>query len=579
VPQSEPDVPPDKYESAFEREEHTAQNRARRRNIIVALVLLAIALAGVSAAGLLGKWRTRQAKQMASSAAELFAAGRQREAMVRVQTAWGMRPDEPQVMRALAGILDASGDARSLPIHAKLVATAEASTEDRARCVLAALRHGQYELAANEAGILAASGDEGYAHAVRGSQSLAQGDLAMAESEMRAVAEDSGAYDTTLLQLASLLSSRNGNAEEAHKEAFAILEGLSSRPDATGLEALAAALSPRIVPPAKAEEWTSRLEKHPLANDRTFLLVQSERWSADEAGHRAIVNAVMARFAGAPVERKVPAMLWMNEHAEFARTLELMPESKARANADAFVLWLDASAGQGDWTAIDTALAKKGPLTGALIALFSARAAKHTGREGTARQGYESAIQSALDDPSQMPTLIAFMEIDGQKALLVGALEAALGNPGKDRTARETLLQVSAKDRDAGELRDAWSAISNAAPGDAEAANAADYYGLVAGTASPEVVAARTLGGSGDIDTRSIRALALLQQGKDKEAAAVFRGMSVRSDNITPRQKAVVVSVLAANGTPDQAELLGATLDATLLTKQEVKMVEQYLGR
>lgn len=572
-------MPPDDDDQNPRKEEESTHTRARRRKIIAALVLLAIALAGVSATAFLEKWQTRQAKQMASSAAELFGSGRQREAMLRMQTAWRMRPDEPQVMRALAGIFDASGDPRSLPIHAKLVATAEASTEDRQRCVLAALRHGQYEFAANEARILAASGDEGYAHAVRGSRSRAQGDLAMAESEMRAVAEDSGAYDTTLLQLASLLSSRNGNSKQAHEEAFAILARLSSRPDATGLEALAAGLSPCIVPPEKAAEWTARLEKHPLANDRTFLLVQSERWSADEAGRRVIVNAVMARFAGAPVERKVPAMLWMNEHAEFARTLELMPESKARANADAFVLWLDASAGQGDWTAIDAALAKKGPLTGALFALFSARAAKHTGREGSARQGYESAIQSALDDPSQMPTLIAFMEIDGQKALLVGALESALDNPGKDRAARETLLQVSAKDRDAAELRDAWSAISNAAPGDAEAANAADYYGLVAGTASPEVVATRTLGGSGDIDTRSIRALALLQQGKDKEAAAVFRGMSVRSDNITPRQKAVVVSVLAANGTPDQAELLGATLDATLLTKQEVAMVEKYLGR
>jgi hypothetical protein len=53
----------------------------------------------------------------------------------------------------------------------------------------------------------------------------------------------------------------------------------------------------------------------------------------------------------------------------------------------------------------------------------------------------------------------------------------------------------------------------------------------------------------------------------------------LRSDTITPRQKAVVVCVLAAKGEPDQAELLGATLDASLLTSQEVEMIEQYLGR
>jgi tetratricopeptide (TPR) repeat protein len=580
VPPQKPDIPPpDNGEPTLRKEEEVGRLRARRRKIIGALVLLAIALAGVSAAGLFGKWRTRQAKQMAHSAAELFAAGRQREAMLRMQTAWGMRPDEPQVMRALAGIFDASGDPRSLPIHAKLVATAEASKEDRQRCVLAALRHGQYEFAANEARILAASGDEGYAHAVRAAQSRARGDFATAESAMRAVTEESGAYDTTRLQLASLLSSRSGNAEEAREEAFAILEGLSSRPDATGLEALASGLSRRVVPPEKAAEWTARLEKHPLANDRSFLVVQSERWPADEAGRRDIVNLVMARFAGAPVERKVPAMLWLNEHAEFARTLELMPESKARANADAFVLWMDAAAGRGDWTAIDAALEKKNPLTGGLADLFRARAAQKTGRTGTAQQGYERAIQAALDDPAQMPALLGFMEADGQKALLVDALVSALSDPAKARAARDALLGVSGESRDAAELRDAWSAIRDAEPGNREAANAADYYGLVAGTASPTEVAARGLAAEGDTDTRTVRALALLKQGKSNEAAAVFRGLSLRSDTITPRQKAAVVCVLAAKGEPDQAELMGATLDASLLTKQEVAMVEKYLGR
>ena len=87
------------------------------------------------------------------------------------------------------------------------------------------------------------------------------------------------------------------------------------------------------------------------------------------------------------VERKVPAMLWLNEHGEFSRTMELVPESKARANADAFVLWMDAAAGRGDWAAIDAALAKKTPLTGGLADLFRARAAQKTGRTGAARQG------------------------------------------------------------------------------------------------------------------------------------------------------------------------------------------------
>ena len=41
----------------------------------------------------------------------------------------------------------------------------------------------------------------------------------------------------------------------------------------------------------------------------------------------------------------------------------------------------------------------------------------------------------------------------------------------------------------------------------------------------------------------------------------------------------MVVCVLAAKDEPEQAELMGATLDASLLTTQEVEMIEQYLGR
>ena len=579
MPKAEPEIPPDDGELLLQSEERAAKKRSRRWKILGAVALLAVATIGLSSVTILGKWRTRQAKQMAGSAAELFAAGRQREAMVRVQSAWRMRPDEPQVMRALAGILDASGNPQSLPIHAKLVASAEASDTDRQNFVQSALRFGRIDLAANEARHLAASGDEGFARLVAAAQLRARGDNANAEKELRAVGADSAASDTALLQLALLLSSRGPDAGDARAEAFTILEGLSSREDATGLEALAAGVSSGVVPAEKKVGWIARLENHPRANDRTFLLVQNARWPEDAAGRQAVVSAVMARFAGATVERKVPAMLWLNEHGEFGRTMELVPESKARANADAFVLWMDAAAGRGDWTAIDAALEKKNPLTGGLADLFRARAAQKTGRTGTARQGYERAIQAALDDPAQMPALLAFMVADGQKPLLVGALVSVLGDPAKGRAAHDALLGVSGESRDAAELRDAWSAIRDAEPGNREAANAADYYGLVAGTGSPTEVAARGLAAEGDTDTRTVRALALLKQGKSNEAAAVFRGLSLRSDTITPRQKAVVVCVLAAKGEPEQAELMGATLDASLLTTQEVEMIEQYLGR
>lgn len=185
MPESESQIPPDDGEFLFQLEKRTAKKRSRRWKIIGAIALLAVATIGLSGAGILEKWRTRQAKQMAGSAAELFDAGRQREAMVRVQSAWRMRPDEPEVMRAMARILDSSGDPQSLPVHVKLVASAEASDTDRQNFVRSAVQLGRADLAVNAAQTLAASGDKGFARLVAGVQLRAKGEAANAEKEHR----------------------------------------------------------------------------------------------------------------------------------------------------------------------------------------------------------------------------------------------------------------------------------------------------------------------------------------------------------------------------------------------------------
>ena len=567
--------PEEPLPTPLEAEERRAVGR--RWMILGPLLALVIVLLGATALGIMDKWQSRQARQMVLGMEEFFASGHQREALLRVEAAWRMRPDEPQVMRALAYVLEASGNPKALDAYEKLAASAEVSTADRQRYVEAALRFGRSDLAEGQAQILAQSGEEGFAHLVKAEKLQAQGNAAGAEGELREVDPSSAARDAALLRLAALLAARDSHAADA--EAFALLSELSARQDTIGLEALAAGVTAGVVPPADFKGWTDRLAAHPQGNDRTFLLMQTARWPKDQDARRTIVDEVMARFAGAPVERKVAALLWLNEHEEFARGLELMPEAKARTNPDAFVLWLDALAGRGDWTAIEVALSKKGPLKDAFVSLFRARAAAHTGRAGTAQQMYARAVQLALTDLTQMPLVVAFLKTDGQKDLLVKSLQEALTGAPDQRGAADMLLQISKQSRSAVEMREAWSAIARARPDDAAAANAVIYYGLVTGIAPPPTLAERAGAKPSDIDLCTIRAFALLKEGKSKEAVEIFQGMSLRSDQITPEQKAAVISVLAANGRLDQAEAMGATLDASGLTTQEVKMVEGYLGR
>lgn len=569
----------EKSEEEFPDDNDTGEAGSRRWKIFGLIFILVIALSGVTAWGVLQEWRTRQARQMVLGVEEFSASGHQREALLRVQAAWRMRPDDPQVMWAMARVLEACGNPKALDAYQKFTAIAEVSAADREQYLRAALRFKRMDLAEGQAQVLARSGEDGFAHLVKAEQLLAKGKTAAAEGELRTVGAASAAKDSALLRLASILAAKGPAAPDARSEAFAILSGLSDRKDAMGLEALAIGCATGVLPPAEVQSWENRLAQHPLANDRTFLLLQTSRWPEDKDGRQTIVQGVMARFAGAPVERKTAALLWLNEHQEFSRSLELMSEAKARTNPDAFVLWLDALVGRGDWTAIDLALSKKGPLGDSLVDLFRARAASHTGRAGTARQMYQRAIHLALADLAQMPLLLAFLNADGQQELLVSALQEALAGGQDQKVAADVLLQVSKQSRNAVEMREAWSAIARARPEDAAAANAAIYYSLVTGIAPPATLAERAGANPSDINLCTIRALALLKEGKSKEAVGIFEGMSLRSDQLTPEQKAAVVSVLAASGRLDQAEAMGATLDASALTTQEVQMVEGYLGR
>lgn len=379
------------------------------------------------------------------------------------------------------------------------------------------------------------------------------------------------------LQLANLLAARG--TDEAQAESLGIFRALSSRGENTGLDALASALSAGVVPPDEVAGWAQRLMDHPLANDRTFLVAQRARIQAEPGMQEAAVKAVMARFADAPVERKAAAVFWLNGWKEFPRSLELLPQSEAVTNRDAFVLWLDALAGTGDWATADAALSSNAqPLSGSLAELFRARAARMTGREGTSQQGYRRAVQLALSDPRELAVAEAFLDADGQNEIWVSGMRQALHNPTTAATAKEGLVTAAKRTCDAAKLGEVYRLLAGEFPEDAGARDALYYYSLVLGQKGLlDQVREHAAKKPADFARKALLALALLKENRAEEAVRVFDGLQVRSDQITPEQKAIVVSVLAANRRMDQAEAMAMTLGEAQLTAQEAGMVNGYL--
>jgi hypothetical protein len=361
-------------------------------------------------------------------------------------------------------------------------------------------------------------------------------------------------------------------------EALTMLRELKSRDDVLAIEAAAAALEAGLVPADEATAWATQLEAHPAANDRAFLLAQKTKVAADPQLRAAVVPQIMARFVGSTPERKIPALRWLNEHGEFARTLELLPSRQAVTSTDAFVLWLDALAGTGDWVTADQALSRDGlPLRGALADMFRGRTARMAGRDGAARQHYERAVRGALLEPRLAGVVVDFLENDGQTEVLEGALWSGLDQPATAGVARQILFERTARAGSARELAGFWGAFAVKRPDDAGAVVQQLHYRLVLGEPGllPE---ARRLAELYPQDLAAVitHALALLQDGQKEEALKLFEGLSLTSDQMNASQIAVLLAVLSINGQQQQADTLALALDPAKLTREELALLARY---
>lgn len=564
----------DEVDQAMERQEQEAAEVKRKRRFLWLVLLLAGAVFAAAGYVALDKWRTRQARHMAHEATTLMSEGRLREAVLHIQSALGMRPDEPVVLRKAAQVLESNDDPQALAFYEELSARDAATDDDLRQMSLAALRFGRLDLAGQTAARLELAGDAGYARLVEAEVLLRRGDGAGALSALALVPDGSSASSRARLQTARLLSA----LPDRQSEALSILRELKSRDDLLAIEAAATALESDLVPREEAALWAEQLESHPAANNRAFLLAQKTKVTLDPDARALVVPQIMARFVGSTPERKMPALRWLNEHGEFARTLELLPARQAVTSTDAFVLWLDALAGTGDWVTADEALSRDGlPLRGALADLFRGRTARMAGRDGAARQHYQRSVQGALLEPRLASVVVDFLENDGQTEVLEESLWAGLDQPATAGVARQVLFERAARAGSARGLLDFWTDFGKARKGDPGAEIQQLHYRLVLGESGllPE---AQRLAKAHPQDLAALigHALALLQDGQKDGALKLFDGLSLKSDQMNASQIAVLLAVLSANGKQEEADALAVALDPARLTREELDLVARF---
>jgi len=93
----------------------------------------------------------------------------------------------------------------------------------------------------------------------------------------------------------------------------------------------------------------------------------------------------------------------------------------------------------------------------------------------------------------------------------------------------------------------------------------------------PEEAAASVAEAPADPSPRINQALLLIRLHRPEEAAAVFKGFTIKFGELSPGQQTVVAATAAAGGDPNLARSLRQKINLVVLTPGEKALLDQFV--
>ena len=556
-----------------------------RRFLFLLLIIAALGGAAYASYWAYGKLKGRQSRHLTKMATEYLQENKVAEAEMSLQTAVRLKPNNVEALRLLARLQGGTGKgAESLETWQKLASTGAITLDDLAQYSMAASREGDQALAERLANAAATGGNTVLKHMLRGNLLLSKKDIPGAEVEFRqAVEVDKTGNSRTML--ARFLLTHRLNAETA-PEIRELLRELSKRPDAVGLEALSTAITRGLVPPAELPVWISALRLHPKSTAQALLLADLTDIQLQPATKPAVLAKMLERMQGASLDDRARGLQFLLRMDEPAQAASLLTRDEALKNRETLSLWLDAQSLTKNWPAVLDALSQPNlPLAGHLTKLYRARALVMSGKEAEGRAAYAEALQETKGSKADFLETLAYLNLAGEDQLFDQGLQRALSDP---ETAKESFLRILpsvAARRDATRTRRAYEMAAAASPefaNDLTLQNDMAYLDLLLGLpVDIKKTAFLSEANPRDFSFRATHALALLKEGKNKEALSLLENCEpdIHVASLPPHQKAIVAITLAANGRRNEALGTASLLPPQQLSMQEFQLVRSYLAQ
>ena len=557
------------------------QRRTRWWWIVGICAVLAIpAVPGLGYLYKIGKaWRARQ---LSHQAEDLILSERWEEAASKARVAYQLKIDEPDAIRAVAHLQSASGHpGEALAFWRQLDEMKVLTPADRRARAEDLFRVGALADAEKENSALLGDGPEQPA-ALRLAARLAaaKGNHEQAVDYARqAQKADPENQDGKLLSALLQFDSADPAARDGALQALLELGHNRGR---NGLSALTALASWRDLSMKGAGEAVSLLRDHPLATEGQKLLSLDLEIAAEPSGRSAVLDRICAEYATGEPAKKRALGVWLNAHAEWERTLKLLPAAEASQRKDLLLVHLDALAALKRWEEIQKLLdVKDVPLDPVYIELFQARSAMELGETTIAELHWTRAITEAAASTEQMWEVGKYAEMIGQTDQAERAYNTLKSNATMARRAYEALLRIAEKQGKTAEQRSLLREMKERWPGDTAVMNDYAYFSLLDGGNVAEcldIAQSLVARAPASLPHRSTLALALLRSQAPGAALEVYRGLSVPWAQSPPCARAVYAAVLGANGDTAGARQQAAGLHPRDLRPGEVELAKPWMS-
>ena len=572
---------------------------SRRRQLLLrfltifAAVLVALAVVGAIGFYFFQGWRARD---LAAKALQNFEQANYRAAWLQVNSARGLRPDDPAVLRASAVIESRFGLPTAMNYWDRFAEAGELSAEDleeRGRAAAALGDEGQFRRAVDG---LDAAGNALAAGRLRTVRSLARGNLdrAIEEARLAAAATDDPKIK---LDLARLLLRRHvdrlavapqdAESQRIAKEMFAIIDSLQGT--AVGEDALAFALTFLLPGKEGQERWANLAMKNADAKNPALLPAATVMVDLGKAKPEELHQKLRPVFDAAPLDRRAAMVAWLTRQNMPREALTLITAKEAGESTDAFLARTGALAKMENWTAVIETVEAGGNVPLSLRLVTKARAEYALRQE--AQSGAKSladALRAAVREGT-LPAIIATGDQMGGQQMVDATLVELCGDPGTaDDVFRLTRDRLSRRGPVAQALlANAYARAMAAAPNAVSVQDYARYVKLLtpmeddateeeiaALAVDPEETARAIAVASADPAVRVTHALALLKAGRAQEAVGAFNDLTVFFGRVPPGQQAVICRALAEGGQVDAAKKASQVIDRNKLTEGEARVLQ-----